>query len=242
MGKNEDAPERKSPRAHIARAAVHVAGNPTWVFAIVVAMSVLSSATSILYMRELDDDLGGIYEKDVRGHFYAQNAYATVLAIESTAKDLVLAEDAAGRSASAESLRSQSLALRGLVQKAAPTFDSGKYRTLLANTKAETADLGDYIAEELEGLDAQGMTTESPALARVLLEGIRERSPALKGDLVKLYDVKRRSSLAWFKAVRLQLKVSLLITVAIFLVSIGLRIFLYRGQKRAAAGSRNIDS
>jgi hypothetical protein len=215
------------------KAATHIANNSTWVFVIVVLMSIVSSFSSIYYLSGLDGDLGGIYEKDIKGQNYAQNAYATLLAIESTAKDLVLAETFEGRRASADALRIQNASLRTLIFKVAPTFDSGKYRTLIARSKADATAFTDLI-QKLLGPNTAG--TPGGDEARGLLAEIESGSAALKSDLVKLNDIKRRSSLTWFRAVRVQLRVSLIATVAIFAVSICVRVFLYRGQRRVARG------
>jgi len=44
--------------------------------------------------------------------------------------------------------------------------------------------------------------------------------------------VKRRSNLAAFRAVRLQLRLSFYGTIALLGLSIGVRVFLWRGKKR----------
>jgi len=221
----------RSPRTLLVKAAIHIASNATWVFVIVVAMSVMSSFSSIYYLSGIDDNLGGMYEKDIKGQRYAQNAYATLLTIESTAKDIVLAEADGARTASADALRAQSASLRALVFKVTPTFDSSMYRTIIANTKADTTALTDLIQKTI-GSDASGVAAEGEA--RSFLAGVESASAALKGDLVKLNDIKRRSSLAWFGAIRVQLRISLIATIVIFGASIAVRVFLYRGQRRGA--------
>jgi hypothetical protein len=232
--------EGKSARKFVIRAAVHIAMNPTWVFAIVVAMSVLSSFSSIIYLSDLDDGLGGVYEKDIRGQSYAQNAYAAVLAIESAAKDMIIVESPSERASAAEELRGQNASLRTFVRRATPTLDSSMYRTLIAKIKSETTALTDLVQERI-GVDASTPRAVDQTSARELLAGIESASSALKGDLVKLNDIKRRSSTAWFRAIRVQLKLSLFLTVAIFVVSICVRIFLFGGQKRAKARETKVE-
>jgi hypothetical protein len=226
--------KQKSTRAKLVKTATYIANDATWVFAIVVAVSIVSSFSSIHYLSGLDDDLGDLYEKDIKGQTYAQNAYVTLLGIESTAKDLALAETEDERTASADALRSQGASLRSLVFKVAPTFDSGKYRTLIARSKADAI----AFAEDLQrGLGPVNSKVPEGAKARELLSGIESKGEALKSDLVKINDIKRRSNLTWFRAVRVQLRVSLYATIAILSVSLGVRIFLWRGKKRADAGS-----
>jgi hypothetical protein len=232
MPSDEESKDR-SLRELLVRTAIHIANNATWVFAIVVVLSVMSSFSSIHYLSGIDDDLGGMYEKDIKGQRYAQNAYATLLSLESTAKDIVLAGTDEARAAAADALRAQSASLRALVFKVTPTFDSGKYRTIIANTKADTAALTDIIRQALSSDASRAPTTDE---ARTLLAGIESASVSLKSDLIKLNDIKRRSSLAWFGAIRVQLRISLIATIVIFTVSIAVRIFLYRGQRRRGEG------
>lgn len=228
-------PKKRLTREKLVGTATYIANDATWVFAIVVAMSLVSSFASIHYLSGLDDDLGDLYEKDIRGQTYAQNAYATLLGIESTAKDLALAETEDERTAADASLRTQGAALKALVFKVVPTFDSGKYRTLIARSKADVVALADSIQRSL---GPAGSAAPDEAEARTLLAAIKPASAALKTDLVKINDVKRRSNLAWFRAVRVQLRVSLYFTIAILAVSVAVRVFLWRGKKRAGTGAR----
>jgi|GEM_PF-3406953 len=226
--------KRASARAFMVRVSLNIAGNPTWVFAIVVTMAVFSSVSSMIYLRGLEDDLGGVYEKEVGGQAYAQNAYAATLALESAAKDLVLAEDARARADAAGALLRQCSSLDATVKKAASTFNSRRYRTLIAKTKAETDDLDSMVQARLSGVVGE-------AEARSLLGGVLAKTEDLKTDLFKLYDIKRRSSRTWFNAVGIQLRASLLITVAILAVSVAVRVFLYQGQRRVAAAASSAE-
>jgi hypothetical protein len=228
--------KQKQTRAKLVKTATYIANDATWVFAIVVAVSIVSSFSSIHYLSGLDDDLGDLYEKDIKGQTYAQNAYVTLLGIESTAKDLALAETENARTASADSLRSQGASLRSLVFKVAPTFDSGKYKTLIARSKADAIAFAEALQREL---GPSGARAPEEAQARELLSDIKPRVVALKSDLVKINDVKRRSNLAWFRAVRVQLRVSLYATIAILVVSLGVRVFLWRGKKQTGPNARS---
>jgi hypothetical protein len=219
-------------KERLLKTATYVATDATWVFAIVVAMSLVSSFFSIRYMSGLDDDLGAMYEQDIKGQNYAQNAYATLLEAESTAKDLALAETGAARAAAVASLRSQGASLRSLVLKALPSLDSGKYRTLTARSKADANAFVDALQKGLGASEAPDQEA-----ARALLASIEAPAKALKSDLLKLNDVKRRAGVNAFRAVRLQLRLSLYATIGILAVSIGVRIFLWRGQKKKAGSS-----
>ena len=222
--------------AKLIRTATAIANDATWVFVIVVAISVLSSFSSISYLSGLNGDLDDMYEKDIKGQTYTQSAFAALIGIESTIKDLALAETDAERTASANELRAQNAALRSLVLKVTTTFDAAKYRTLIATSKVDALACVDMIQKEL---GPAGSGAPDKAAARALLYSLAPSSTKLKGDLNNLNDIKRRSNRAWFRAIKLQLRLSLYATVAILVISIGVRVFLWLGQRRARRTSRS---
>jgi hypothetical protein len=220
----------------VSAAVFRIATDANWVFAIVLMLSLGSSFFSIRYLSGLDSDIGDLYENDIKGQTYAQNAYVSLIGIESTVKDLVISEDEAERLAAVESLRSASASLRALVLKATPTIDSAKYRTLIAKSKADAAAL---IAGIQEALDEKGSGAPSVDEGKSFLAGLRPSLTALKNDLITLNDIKRRSNRNGIKAVQIQLRISLAITIAILVVSLGFRIVVFRASRLAAARARD---
>jgi hypothetical protein len=222
---------RMTARAWLTKTAVRIATDATWVFAIVIVLSLGSSFFSIHYLSGLDSDVGDLFENDIKGQTYAQNAYVTLVSIESAAKDLIISESDEARMASFNALRTESAALRSLVLKVTPTIDSAKYRTLIAKSKGDASAFIDVIQKNLEPMNENGPTAEQ---GRSLLADIKPRAAALKNDLLTLNDIKRRANLRGFRAVRIQLRVSLVTTIVILVVSLAVRIFLYRASRKAA--------
>jgi hypothetical protein len=219
-------------RARLVRFATKAATDATWVFAIVVAMSAISSASSIFYLNGIAGDMDDLLEKDIKGQTLVQRAYDTLIEIESEAKDLALASDEKERAAAADSLRSQLPALRSLVLRAAPTLNAKTYRTLIASSKADASAFASALQKSL---GPQGSPPPDEAASRSIQAEVKSLSVGLKDDLVKINDVKRRSSSRQLRSVMIQLRVSLISTVAILVGSIIVRTFIYRGQKRAKA-------
>lgn len=220
------------------KTATRIANDATWVFGIVVAMSIISSLSTIRYLNSISDDLGDLYEKDIKGQSYAQNAYATLLEAEASAKDLALASSDDERKEAADTLRVKGGAMRSLLLKAIPTLEKGKYRTLTAKSKADAK----LFVETIErGLGPDGSATPDVEGSRQLLAALASPSSALKNDLGKLNDVKKSSSFGSLKSVRTQLRVSLYINITILVISLGIRIFLWRGKKNGERGTSKND-
>ena len=55
---------------------IHIATDSSWVFIIVMTLSLGSSLFTIRYLSGLESDIGDLYENDIKGQTYAQNAYA----------------------------------------------------------------------------------------------------------------------------------------------------------------------
>jgi hypothetical protein len=208
-----------------------IATDATWVFVIVLALSLGSSLFSIRYLSGLESDIGDLYENDIKGQTYAQNAYVTAIGLESTVKDLIVSENSDERLSAAELLETASASLRSLVLKATPTIDSAKYRTLVAKSKTDAASL---MAAVLKGLERAGEGAPSQEEGRAILAGMKPSLAALKNDLTILNDIKRSSNRSGIKAVQVQLRISLAITIAILVVSLAFRIAVFRASRVAA--------
>lgn len=209
---------------------IHIATDSSWVFIIVMTLSLGSSLFTIRYLSGLESDIGDLYENDIKGQTYAQNAYATLIGIESSVKDLVIADSDDARAASAAGLRSASESLRSLVLKATPTLNSARYRTLIAKSKRDMNAFVDALQRRMESgsSDAPGASA-----GRAFLSEIEPRATALRVDLQRLNDIKRGSNRDSVRALRIQLRLSLAISIAILLVSIAVRVFMYRASRNS---------
>ena len=214
----------------VAETTARVATDATWVFLIVLVLSLGSSLFSIRYLSSLDSDIGELYENDIKGQTYAQNAYASLVSIESELKDIALAESEGARRSAIDSLRADSASLRSLVLKATPTIDSAKYRTLISKSKR---DLTSLILAFQNGL---GTSPEIPTAeqGRAVLADIRPSLAGLRNDLLTLNDIKRSANRNGIRAVQIQLRISLALTVAILAISLAVRFLIYRASRRAA--------
>ena len=222
-------------RDWLARTARKAATDANWVFVIVMALSLGSSFFSVRYLSGLESDIGELYENDIKGQTYAQNAYVSLLGIESAVKDLIISEREEARAAATAALRSQSASLRSLVLKATPTIDSAKYRTLIAKSKTDAAD---FIGILQKALDASGGKAPTAVEGKALLADLSLSLGALRNDLLTLNDIKRSANRSGIRGVRIQLRISLAITLSILAVSILVRVFIFRASRRSARDAR----
>lgn len=218
---------RGSALAWLSKKAIRIATDATWVFVIVIALSLGSSAFSIRYLSGLESDIGDLYENDIKGQTYAQNAYITLVDIQSAVKDLIIAGSEKERSNSADALKKGCASLESLVLKVTQTFNPARYRTLIAKSKRDLTALVDAIRGRL------GDDPPTETQGRELLADLQPLAASLRADIVTINDVKRSANQNGLRAVRIQLRISLAITIVILLITVAVRFFLYRAARRS---------
>ena len=136
-------------REWLSRNILHVATDARWVLTIVLCLSLASSAFSIRYLSTLESDIADLYENDVKGQTYAQNAYVDLLDSESAAKEI------ADRRHPGSAFRSccktiwlgerQDFNLWSL--KATQTLNAARYKSLIANAKRDVTAFATLMRE-----------------------------------------------------------------------------------------------
>lgn len=207
------------------RTATRIATDATWVFIIVVVLSLISTAFSVRYMSSLQSDIADIYENEVRGQNYAQNAYITFMDFESTVKDFVIAESEEMRSAATTTIEKDLTSLQSSISKVTLTLKASRYRTLIANSKRDMAALADAVHSRLA---IELLTQEQ---GRELLDDLKAIAEPLRNDIITMNDIKRSANRSGLRAVQIQLRLSLAATIGLLLFSIAIRYFLYRSSK-----------
>ena len=218
---------RRSLRQWLSETSIYVATNPTWVLIIVLLLSLSSSAFSIRYLSGLNSDISDIYENNIKGQTYAESAYVALLQMQSTAKDFVIADTQQTREATAAALSRDCDSLQSLVLKVTRTLNARRYRTLIARSKQDMTALSLAVharfAADLSTLDE----------GRQLLADLETVVAPLRGDIATINDLKRSANNTRLLAVRIQLRITLVTTIAILLLSVAVRVFLYRSSRRS---------
>jgi hypothetical protein len=213
---------RESPLSWLSRTAVRIATDATWVFIIIIFLSLCSSAFSIRYLSTLDSDFSDLFENDIKGQTIAQNAFVALLEIESNVKDLVMASSEQARSEAEASLSRKCASLQSLIPKVTLTLKAGKYATLIAKSKRDVNVLADKIHSGV-GVDPSTQNQD-----RALLADVQTAIAPLRDDIIRINDIKRNANRNWLHAIRIQFRISLSTTIGILLISLAVRVFLYR--------------
>jgi hypothetical protein len=215
----------RSIREWFSQTTIHIATDATWILIIVLVLSLSSSAFSIRYLSGLESDIADLYENNIKGQTYAQNAYVDLLEIESAAKDFVFAEDQQARFASAAGLAGNFASLQSFVLRVTHTLNATKYKSLIARSKQDVTTLVDSIRNRLD----DSLTIEQ---GRRFLNDLPAIAMPLRNDIITINDIKRNANSSGLRAVRIQLRISLVITIVLLLISVAVRIFLYRSSRR----------
>jgi len=224
---------RDSARGWLKKTIVYVATNATWVLVIILILSLSSTAFSVRYLNNLQNDIDDLYENGVKGETYAQNANIDLIESESTAKDIVLADSQEARSASAANLALECNTLQSMVLKTTSTLNGARYRTLIARTKKDTATL----VESMRSQVAIGFSTSEQA--RNVLATFQAVAAPVRTDISTINDLKRTANSRGLRIVQIQLRISLATAVVILLVSVAVRVFLYRTSQQSLRKKNN---
>jgi len=159
---------------------LHVATDYTWVFVIVMTITLISCGFSIHYLFTLKANLQDVYENDVRGGDAVRSAYVALLGIESAAKDLVLYSEPEARNRTRAQIHDQVGTLKAALNRAYPRFYTPKARQMMATT------LGD-----LKGFlgvldDTLGKATGAVAITGTELGALEARQEGLEKDFTLL--------------------------------------------------------
>jgi hypothetical protein len=141
---------------------------------------------------------------------------------------LELGDSEEDRTGNLAALARQSNTLQDMVGRATSTLDAIRYRTLIARTRTEAFALVGLLRSEV---DRDVWTAEQ---GRGLFGRVQSAMEPLRDDIQTINDLKRKANSRGLRAVRIQLRVSLGTTIAILIVSVGVRLFIYRSQRRVS--------
>lgn len=212
----------KRVRHHpVTRRVFYYATHYTWAFAAVMAVTLLSTLFSIFYLAHLEADLKDLYENDVRGGDSVQTAYTALLGLESAVKNLVVFPDKRNQALARAEIKTRSATLKAAMNTAAPRFYTPRAKQALANSK-------EHLKEFLKALD--GILTLHSAgrkLDAASLTRFEERSAVLQKDFDLLVANRIANSSIGVKDLIGQLRLSLIVTIVLLVVTVAVRLVLY---------------
>jgi len=212
---------KKPTWAQVKRTVFYYATHYTWAFVAIMAVTLLSCLFSIHYLATLEADLKDVYENDVRGGDSIQTAYTALLGIESAAKDLVLFADKKNQAKARAEVKARTAVLKAAMNTAAPRFYTPRAKQALLNSKADLKDFLVVLEKILAAHDA-GKKFDTAAILR-----LEETSAILQKDFDLLVANRIANSSNGIKDLVGQLRLSLIVTVLILVVTVVVRLILY---------------
>lgn len=184
----------------------------TWTFVAVMTVTVVSCAFSIHYLATLEANLKDLYENDIRGGDSIQAASLALMGVESSVKDLILFTDVRTKERTRNTIKTRLSQLKSAVAQASPRFYTPRARA--AMTKARE-DLKVFLAS----------VPEKPDLASVAV--MEAKSQVLQKDFDLLIANRTANSTIGITELVGQLRVSLIFTIVILVVTVIVRVVLY---------------
>lgn len=196
-------------------------------FIIVMSLSVISCALSVAYLSTLEKALVRTFEFEIKGQDYSQKAYTLMLSLENEVKDLIIFSDQARKAQTMGEINQNIAELRATLQAADTRFYTRAGREIL---KQSQASLKGFIAS-LQQLAKRLMNDDSAGGNS--LRDLQVKRTALEKDLKHLIANKTANSNVGYSELIGQLRLSLLITIGILLISIAIRVLMYiSGRKK----------
>ncbi len=216
-------------KAHLARlkqGLVFLATNFTGAFIIVLAISLVTCIYSISYLTTLETGLTDVFENEIQGQNYAQTAFSQMLIIESAVKDIIIYGDPDQTSRSMDQINTSRTALKAAMNAATPHFYTPAGKGILAQTKK---DMNNYLGTLQTAVN---VLQDTPNLGIEMLNELKDRKNRLQAELQHLIANKTANSQIGFHELVSRLRLSLICTIVIIVISIGIRVFMYIQTKR----------
>lgn len=209
------------PWGRLKKTVLYYATHYTWTFAVIMTVTLASCFFSIHYLATLEADLKDIYENDVKGGDAVQAAYTALLGLESSAKDLVLFTDRRTQVRARADIKARTAALRASMNAATPRFYTPRAKQALLSAQGDLKEFLSVLQSFLAIYDA-GRPVDQKALLR-----LQEKSHVLQKDFDLLVANRIANSSLGVKDLVGQLRWSLIVTVVILVVTMGVRIVLW---------------
>jgi hypothetical protein len=210
---------------------IYITTNYDWVFGIIISITLISSIYSITYIKSIETDFTLLYENDVKGQDYVQNANTTLQNIKSKVKDLIISGDPNTKEIDLNEIEKTIKLMRLMVNKATPTFYTKSGKQSINRSKKDMTLFVNSLESELDR-DEINITNGSE-----IISNIEDQSNRLSSDLQRLSEIKKNSIYLTFKKVRAQLEISLASTIFILVFSIIMRISIYINGRKKLSGT-----
>jgi hypothetical protein len=202
--------------------------NALWGLVIAIVISLVTNVLTIQYIFSLQNDLQSLVKKDLLGQNNIQAAQIKLLSIEKELYGLFLSRNPGTTFASINTIATDKHDMESLLAKAKPQYRSKKGSALISAaakdfSRCETT--MDTLIELARAGDNDG--------AMGILAGEMDKQFDAFGDQLRTLDnIKQKRDIKVYKSIDYELSISVLFTVIAVIVTIIIRLFLYRRSKR----------
>jgi hypothetical protein len=206
--------------------------NPTWglVTAVVIALAV--NISTIQYIMSLQNNLETMFNTDLIGQNYIQSARIKLLSINKDINNLFLLIDLDEKYVATDRILTNKRDVEALLVKSKPFYRTKKSSQLVAEAGKLFAECAITI-DSLIGLSKSGATGEAIG---IITGYMKTEFETLDDRLSYLDGLKLKHDIKVFKNIDYQLSISIIFTVIALVITIGVKIFMYR-KNRGSAGS-----
>jgi hypothetical protein len=225
------APRVSRIRSFLAQLGGKIAGHYYWGLFIAILVSLVSSTLTFINVYRLESNVQSMYEEDFMGQNLVQAAQVKLYLIDAEVKNALLSGERFGPSGTIIRMHTYQKDLDNLLRKAKPLFSRSAAREQFEMADQANAEWAAIIRKVIDFSKA-GNPAE---LTAIVFGEMKASFEKLDGLLDGLDDIQQRSDLQLYEEIRLNLKVSLFITLAALAGSIGVRIYTYSRKKRLQA-------
>ena len=203
--------------------------NPTWGLAIAVVIALFVNISTILYIASLQNDLQVIFNTDHIGQNYIQSARIKLLTIDRDINNLFLLIDTDKKDLATERILANKRDVEALLAKSRPFYRTRKSSQLVGEAGRLFAECAITI-DSLIGLSKSGATGEAIG---IITGYMKTEFETLDDRLNYLDGLKQRHDIKVFKNIDYQLSISILFTLIALVITIGIKIFMYRKKRKS---------
>ncbi len=206
--------------------------NPTWGLVVAVVIALIANLSTIQYIFSLQNNLEGMFKTDLIGQNYIQTARIKLLSINKDINNLFLLTDVDEKYLVTEKILTHKREVGELIAKSKPFYGTKKSSRLVGEAGASFAE----CAITIDSLIALSKSEATGEAVDVITGPMKHEFETLDSLLGYLDGVKQRHDIRVYKNIDYQLTISIIFTLVALVITIGVRIFVFRSQKK---GSRS---
>ena len=202
--------------------------NPTWGLVVAVVIALIANLSTIQYIFSLQNNLEGMFKTDLIGQNYIQTARIRLLSINKDINNLFLLTDVDEKYLVTEKILSHKREVGELIAKSKPFYGTKKSARLVGEAGATFTE----CVTTIDSLIVLSKAEETNEAVNVITGPMKHEFETLDSLLGYLDGVKQRHDIRLYKNIDYQLTISIIFTLVALVITIGVRIFVFRSQKK----------